>query len=338
MTSQEVEDLLNRYINDRCTTEERHFVEKSFDAMGRGQDDLDPDIREAMQKRLWTKLTEEVAKEPSYARRDRYLKIGRVAAVLLVLIASVSLINLVLNSRNNAGGIANRSSKMIEFVNSSKFTKHINLNDGSTIELYPNGTITFPETFGDVREVYLVGEAFFEVAKDPAHPFFVYANEVTTKVLGTSFLIKAYKQAKEITVSVKTGKVSVYTNDSKIKTSTNFGSQQKAVILTPNQQAIYNRSEGDVLLTIADDPQVIHNQPSPITNYTNVPVIQILETLEESYGIDIQYDKDRLSNCTITSDMLDEGLYEQVEIICNAIGAHYTISGPSIVVETNGCK
>lgn len=336
MTSQELDELLKRYVNDRCTEEERRFVEKSFDAMSQGQGDLEPQIRMAMQKRLWNRLRKEVG-SGMYSRKYHYLKIGRVAAALLLLAVSLYLIGWKMTSHYHAN-IANQLSGMIRIDNPGKFVKTIKLKDGSVIALHPNGVVNFRESFGSIREVYLVGDAFFDVAKDSAHPFFVYANEVTTKVLGTSFLVKANTDGKEVTVSVKTGKVSVYTKNAEANTLDDLRSQQKIVILTPNQQAVYNRKEDRVVVTIADDPQVIGAQPPAAARYTNAPVIQLLKSLEASYGIHIQYDERSLSNCTITSDMVEEGFYEQVEIICNAIGARYKISGLSIVIESNGCK
>ena len=86
------------------------------------------------------------------------------------------------------------------------------LQDGSTVILEPGGEFRYNEKFLNPREVYLSGDAFFEVTKDASRPFLVYANEITTKVLGTSFRIKANQGEKEIVVAVKTGKVSVMAN------------------------------------------------------------------------------------------------------------------------------
>ena len=60
------------------------------------------------------------------------------------------------------------------------------------------------------------GKAFFDIARDTSQPFVVYANETITKVLGTSFTIKAFEGEKDVEVSVKTGKVAVYANVSSL--------------------------------------------------------------------------------------------------------------------------
>ena len=57
--------------------------------------------------------------------------------------------------------------------------------------------------------MYLNGEAFFEVVKNPKKPFLVFTKDIVTKVLGTSFTVKAFDGDKEVKVMVKTGKVNV---------------------------------------------------------------------------------------------------------------------------------
>jgi ferric-dicitrate binding protein FerR (iron transport regulator) len=75
------------------------------------------------------------------------------------------------------------------------------LEDGSEVQLNPNSTISYPEHFGQkTRTVYLKGEAFFSIKRNPAKPFVVHTGELVTEVLGTSFTIKSYENAKAIEV------------------------------------------------------------------------------------------------------------------------------------------
>ena len=102
------------------------------------------------------------------------------------------------------------------FVNTTNLTQVIVLPDSSKVAIEPESKLKFSSVFNKTkREVYLEGEAFFQVTHNANIPFFVHANEVTTKVLGTSFIIKAIKHEREITVVVKTGKVSVFTSPEK---------------------------------------------------------------------------------------------------------------------------
>jgi transmembrane sensor len=96
--------------------------------------------------------------------------------------------------------------------------KTLKLADGTKITLNAGSKISYPEQFpGDKREVWLEGEAFFEVARDTARPFTVRAGEVNTRVLGTSFNIRAYPDEQNIQVAVASGKVKVSQNNTNEK-------------------------------------------------------------------------------------------------------------------------
>jgi transmembrane sensor len=86
-----------------------------------------------------------------------------------------------------------------------------------------------------------------------------------------------------------------------------------------------------------EDPQIVLPEPSLKTHYTNVAVAKIFETLEENYGVVMEYDEEVLARCTITTTLASEGLYEKIDIICQAIGARYMVNGTSIVIEASGC-
>jgi transmembrane sensor len=326
MSDHEIDKILQRYLRDECNEEEKRQVEEWFEAIGKNSGELDTPTQVTVKKRLWSKLKTDIS---GYT----YFRLGRIAASLLILMVSASLLIWYFRS-DDKGIMAATDSDKIHIINSSDVPKRIDLKDGTIISLQPGGEVSYPKVFDDKREVFLSGEAFFEVAKDASKPFLVYTNEVTTRVLGTSFLIKAYQEEKEIVVSVKTGKVSVYT-----KPSTTQEESPKEIILTPNQQVIYNRNENLTVKKLVDEPQVVVQQPSTKTTYTDAPVIEILQALEERYGVDIQYDANVLSGCTLMSaDITEEGLYEQIQIICHAIGASYKPSEFSIVIDAEGCK
>lgn len=328
MSPQEIDEILERYLKNECTGKEKQLVEEWFDAIGKNDRGLDVRTQLAVQKRLWSKLGN--TEHNNYS----YWKIGRIAAALLFLAVSTFLLVTYFHSEENRVNAFNDPVRMLQFNNPDPISKRIEMKDGTVILLQPGSEVRFPEIFQDNREVYLSGEAFFEVTKNINQPFLVYANEVTTKVLGTSFLIKAYKQDKEIVVAVKTGKVSVFTSPSGNEQET-----QEEIIVTPNQQVIYNRNENQTVKMLVDDPQVIEQQPPLKASFKNVPVVEIFQALEKSFGIRIQYDANALSACTLTyADITDEGLYEQIEIICNALGARYKRSEFSILIEAEGCK
>lgn len=226
------------------------------------------------------------------------------------------------------------SNTLLEIVNNQRQTRVINLSDGSVVTLERGSRLKYPAVFqNDKREVYLEGEAFFSIAKAPEKPFLVHAQGIMTKVLGTSFRIKAFD--KNVKVQVKTGKVAVFT-DNKEKESE---SEKQAIVLTPNQQAEYQSSLNRFNKSVQEVPNLLITDVKIKDLYfDDAPVPTILNALKEAYGIDIIYDEETLHNCIITTSLTDEPLFEKLTIICKTIGATYRELDAKIIITGRGCR
>ena len=233
------------------------------------------------------------------------------------------------------------SKHLIESVNTSEKTIKLELPDESVVELAPNSRIAYPNDFdsSNTRDVYLSGEAFFKVTKNPARPFRVFANEIVTKVLGTSFIVRSFEKDTVIQVTVRTGKVSVYSqaNEAKSHKST---SQPGGIILTPNQELVYKRSEQKFQKNLLANPAEIGPRPANQESmlYEEAPLEKVFSQLGKNYGINIVYDVELLKACTVTADLRNEPFYRKLDLICKAIGADYEIIDGQIVIVTKGCK
>ena len=112
------------------------------------------------------------------------------------------------------------------------------LSDSSKIRLNTNSKFIYPEEFaGANRVVTLIGEAFFEVTSDPSKPFIVLAGNTETRVLGTSFNVKAYEDDHEVEVIVVAGKVEL---------SSKGGQDENTVILKANDRGTFNKGESTI--------------------------------------------------------------------------------------------
>ena len=224
----------------------------------------------------------------------------------------------------------------LEKINDTDSIVKIRLEDGSVISLGSNSRIKYKPkyTLDSLRVVYLEGEAFFEVAPNPYKPFLVYSNEVVTKVLGTSFRIKAHPDKNNIVVAVKTGKVSVY--DSK-KFSSSDG-KMNGVILLPNQQVNYEREQQLFDKEIVESPEII--TPALTTKdfrFDSAPIGEVFKTLEDAYGIEILFNPEIMENCYITAPLGSEPLFDKLKIICQTINATYAIIDGRVVISSSGC-
>lgn len=231
---------------------------------------------------------------------------------------------------------SNSSNPLNEIINTSPNELAVKFPDGSTALLKPKSRLSYNKTFeGKLREVYLAGEAFFEVTKNPKKPFMVYANGLITKVLGTSFSVKAFEKDKEVTVNVSTGKVSVYTQN----TSRNQDPEINGVVLTPNQKMIFGKEDKRFIRTLIEKPGVIiTDKELQQFSFNDAPVEQIFLALERAYGVKIIFDKDLVSNCHLTTSLTNENLFEKLDIICAGIEANYKIVDAQIIITSNGCN
>ena len=106
----------------------------------------------------------------------------------------------------------------------------LTLSDGTKIYLNAESEINFPVSFkGEQRMVELSGEAYFEVAKDAKHPFVVKTRDLSVKVLGTSFNLRAYGEEKEVVTTLAEGKVQVFDG-------------QKFRDIIPGEQVVYEKA------------------------------------------------------------------------------------------------
>ncbi|AFK01495.1 anti-FecI sigma factor, FecR [Emticicia oligotrophica DSM 17448] len=238
--------------------------------------------------------------------------------------------------------VANSSIELIEKENRSEKPLLITLDDGSSILLQKGSRLSYPAAFKhDKREVYLDGEAFFEVAKNPEKPFFVFANELVTKVLGTSFTIKAFKKQKDVQVIVRTGKVSVYRLDEVNKNARIISGESKVldgVIAVPNQQISFDKKENNFSKTLVEQPEMLSEMPQYNFEFRDESAANIFATIQKAYGIIIIYDEELLKECPVTATLSDEPLYGKLDLVCNAIEAQYQVIDGQIIINSKGCK
>ena len=228
---------------------------------------------------------------------------------------------------------------LVEQTNNSDKSQIITLSDGSSVLLQPNSKLSYPKAFiGNERKVYLSGEAFFEISKNPTKPFFVYANEIITKVVGTSFRIKAYENQPNVEVVVRTGKVKIKPNES----VTN--SDQEEIILLPNQAMRFARKDlkFDKITDITTDKKLVSNLTNIEQlsfNFSDTPVSQILKTIEQAYLVEIDFPAEILKNCHLTTSLNDQPLPEKLKIICKSLGNNtsYEMNGNQIIITSQGC-
>ncbi|MBS7253804.1 FecR family protein [Flavobacterium branchiicola] len=304
------------------------------------------DIHRALQN-TWLKIREKENKKTVQGFKINFFRkhfLSGVAATLFICLGSAWIYNTYFKSTNNVITynelVSEDSEGLVEQTNNSGKPQIITLSDGSSVLLQPNSKLSYPKIFiGNERKVYLSGEGFFEISKNPKKPFFVYANEIVTKVVGTSFRVKAYSDMPDVEVLVRTGKVKVKSNDLIAK------SDHKEIVLLPNQALRFQRSDlkfkkitditQDVVLT-----KSVGNIEQLSFEFNDIPVSQIFETIEQAYLVDIDYPKSKLIDCHLTTSLSDQPLTEKLKIVCKSLGnnTNFEMNGNQITITSDGCN
>lgn len=289
---------------------------------------------------IWSKLESTLAEEGENTGRVLTINWKKwVAAASVILLSALIWWNY--PSTNDqpqvyARLIEQAENPLKEVINTASGTISVILPDGSTVKLEKASRLSYDRDFrGKQREVFLSGAAFFNVTKNPEKPFIVYANELVTKVLGTSFTISAFEENKKVTVSVRTGRVSVFKNTA----LTRLDADHKGIILIPNQQAAFTKEDETLVRSLVEAPQVVVSQQElRDLTFTNAPLPDIFEALEKAYGVEIVFDKALLSNCRLTTSLGNETLFERLDIICEALEASYKVIDAQIVIDGKKCN
>ena len=338
MMPSQFQQLLEKYSRGECTPAEEKLIDDWYQNIGEKENTFFPEQeKEVMERRMWSAINP----QPSVNIRRPLWSVARAAMISLPIFAAIGLYF----NRQAVSGLVTPSEteKRISqdlreiYRNEGTSPVKISLADGSTVSLQPASEIIVSKDFGGTtRELQLKGEGFFSVVRDTDRPFLVFTNEVVTRVLGTSFNVRAYDNDGEITVAVKTGKVSVYANKSSVSRQV---VQPREVILTPNQQMVYNRQREVISKQLVETPEIVlPNSNLFRMQFENADVAEILDVLQQNYGVEIRFDREVLSNCRLTTSMSDEGLYERISVICKAIGASYVVDDDAAIsIKSNGC-
>ncbi|OMQ08271.1 FecR family protein [[Flexibacter] sp. ATCC 35103] len=199
----------------------------------------------------------------------------------------------------------------------------ITLSDGTQIWLNAGSLLKYPIQFkGGTREVYLTGEAFFDVAKDKEHPFIIHTDKMDTKVLGTSFNVQAYPDHATQEVSVLTGRVNVKST-----------ATEENVYVTPGQKVVF-KSQNNKIQAFTDVPvNSISLWRKNIIVFEDAPLPEVIATINRNYNVAIQIENKNLNNLKISAYFKELPVNQVVALVCNIINANYKIESGTYIIQ-----
>lgn len=184
--------------------------------------------------------------------------------------------------------------------------KYLLLPDSTQVWLNAASTLEFPPAFEKgKREVFLSGEAYFDVKHAEKIPFIIRTGKISTTVLGTAFNIKAYNDLSNVTVAVSRGKVKVQFLDNEVAT------------LTQGQQVKVNNDGKGVADRKSGIGQVAAWQQGNLM-YDDEPMLDVIADLERMYNVRIEVAGATLRNMRITTSFNRQtGVEQALQVLCS---------------------
>ena len=200
------------------------------------------------------------------------------------------------------------------------------LNDSTRIMLHAGSRLEVPLNFNiDQRELYLEGEAYFEVTHDPDKPFIVRSREAYTRVLGTKFLVQAWSGKDDhLEVVVSEGKVAFGNN------SSGDTDKSEEAVVSRNQKGVLSGKETPVVTDNVDLEWYLGWTQDRLF-FDNRPLSEIIPRLERWYDIDIQTANNKIASKKLTAEIdVSQSMGEVMRNMALSLDLHIEKDGRTV--------
>ena len=320
-----INNLLNKFINENITPDERKVMKNSVTELS------DEELKQAMSD-VWeqyeTKATspvafEQIARKLSIksqsSMRHTLLFIAKVAAVIAIpLLIGIQIHLYITNDKLNKF-IDQQLAIQVESGEKAAIT----LPDGTKVYLNAATSLSYPSDFGLYqREIYLTGEAYLEVAKYAEKPFHVHTDDVEIEVLGTKFNVNSYPDQDEVETTLIEGAVKLTTKNN----------SQHPIIMKPSQKVIYSKKNHQL-----SSRQTTGHFETAWTQgelvFRSAKFSDIIEKLKKRYGVEIQITGDKYNTDLFTGSFKEEYIHGVLRLLQMHYQFTYTEKNGKILIR-----
>ncbi|HEX3008031.1 MAG TPA: FecR domain-containing protein, partial [Bacteroidales bacterium] len=230
----------------------------------------------------------------------------------------------------------------------------VTLVDGTKIWLNAGSKISYRRNFNqENRDIFLIGEAFFEVAKNKDLPFYVHSAGIIVKAIGTAFNVKAYPEEGIVETTLVEGRVSIE--------STGKSGKRERILMSPNQKANFYKASHEVVI---QDKAKEKNQndidPIPVkAKIERVEIKKAIDTdlytswkdkrwvferqkleefsviLERLYDVKVTFKDEELKNYRLSGSFQEENLEQVLEAIQMTVPLEYSVNHNQVIFSVN---
>lgn len=240
-------------------------------------------------------VNHEIPSEEMYARIFRNIRRKRIRRIALrvaaVFIPFVVLMGLFVQVNNRVDLFGDSGYEEIYVAKGERL--QMMFQDGTRAYINSDSRLKYPRKFAlSSREVYLEGEAYFVVSKNPHRPFIVNLNGPAVHVLGTSFDVQAYPESKDITLCLDEGHINLTLPS------------DKKYPLKPGEKLVYNREDDRCTVTRDVDTQFSSLWKKNVIAFKDTPLSEVIKVLNRWYDVDFEVGDETARNVyfTLTSE------------------------------------
>jgi transmembrane sensor len=262
-------------------------------------------------------------------------------------LAVVAIAFLILNTNLLSGGPLPAPTIQSQVSTKPGSKTQIKLPDGSVVWLNASSNMTYGENFGkELREVNLLGEAFFDVVKDPIHPFIIHTTTVDVKVLGTVFNVRSYPNDANTETSVLRGRVEVTVKN---RDNTTYYLKPNEKVIVANNSNVSNlnakKQQGiqqDIKPIVSIQPLTYYHVDSSIIETSwveNKLIFQENETFKEValkmerwYGVRIRFEEEQVAGYRMYGSFTNETIRQALDALKIGFNFNYRVNKDEIVI------
>ncbi|MFA6059475.1 MAG: FecR domain-containing protein [Taibaiella sp.] len=309
--NKKAELLLDRYLNNDCTPEERVLVEQWYDNLQLH----DKEVTEWAEASKLLFLQKQAGKQT----RTKSLVLKRLAAAAtLILFAGIGFYFSRYKITAEKAEIQSYAA-----VTGPTTLKRVLLPDSTVVWLNANSSLKWTSGFTrNVRHVVLKGEASFDVHHDTNHPFIVHTEEVDIKVLGTCFNVETGVDNTATSIALLRGKVEVQSKDT----------SALKLILLPGEVATYASSEKKISKSKADIQPYFSWMKGGFFA-SNMPLKHVVEKLCSRYGYTVKWLDNRGGHKHITVSFGVQAFESMLASLCYVNHLQYTINNNVVIIK-----
>jgi len=201
----------------------------------------------------------------------------------------------------------------------------ITLSDGTKVNLNAGTSLKYPVKFlkGQNREVFLKGEAFFNVSKDEKNPFIVNSDGLNIQVLGTQFNVSSYTEDLETDVVLVEGSVNLYSQKN----------QNNSVILKPGFKGSYNKNDTESIFTKPVITSIYTAWVNGELVFRNMTFDNIMKKMQRHYNVEIVNNNNVLASEKFNASFRNEPIEKILEYFKVTYDINYTINNNKIIIN-----